>query len=55
MPLPRAPRKLVLVVIDGLTPAMLERGIDAGFAPTLARLAEAGPGQRLVGVLDVVA
>jgi hypothetical protein len=35
-------KKLVLVVIDGLTPTMLERGIESGFAPTLASLAAAG-------------
>ncbi len=35
-------RKLVLIVIDGLTPAMLERGIEGGFAPTLSQLAAAG-------------
>jgi hypothetical protein len=35
-------RKLVLIVIDGLTPAMLERGIEDGFAPTLSHLAAAG-------------
>ena len=35
-------RKLLLVVIDGLTPAMLERAIERGTAPTLARLAAEG-------------
>jgi Type I phosphodiesterase / nucleotide pyrophosphatase len=34
--------KLVLVVIDGLTPEALERGLDAGRLPTLAALAEQG-------------
>jgi hypothetical protein len=41
-------RKLILVVIDGLTPGMLERGIEAGFAPTLACLAEVGSYARAV-------
>lgn len=35
-------RKLVLIVIDGLTPSMLERGIEEGFAPAVAQLAAAG-------------
>ena len=35
-------RKLVLIVIDGLTPTMLERGIERGIAPTLAELAAVG-------------
>jgi hypothetical protein len=37
-----ARRKLVLVVIDGLTPAALEQGLAAGRVPALAALAEAG-------------
>src|SRR3970282_461390 len=36
------PQKLVLAVIDGLTPAMLERGITDGSLPTLRLLAERG-------------
>jgi hypothetical protein len=36
------PKKLVLAVIDGLTPAMLERGIEGGRLPTLRLLAEVG-------------
>ena len=36
------PRKLILVVIDGLTPAALEHAIENGRAPTIARLAEEG-------------
>src|SRR6185369_11353380 len=36
------PPKLVLTVIDGLKPAMLERAIALGRAPTLARIAERG-------------
>jgi hypothetical protein len=35
-------RKLVLVVIDGLTPGALEQGLAAGRVPALAALAEAG-------------
>jgi hypothetical protein len=35
-------RKLVLAVIDGLTPSLLERGIAAGRLPTLAFLREVG-------------
>ena len=37
-----SPKKLVLVVIDALKPAMLERAIAAGRAPALARIAEQG-------------
>jgi Type I phosphodiesterase / nucleotide pyrophosphatase len=37
-----APRKLVLCVIDALAPAMLERAVAAGAAPTLATLMEQG-------------
>jgi hypothetical protein len=35
-------RKLVLAVIDGLTPAMLERGLEEGRLSTLGQLVEAG-------------
>jgi hypothetical protein len=37
-----APKKLVLTVIDGLTPSALERGIERGRLPALARLVELG-------------
>jgi hypothetical protein len=37
-----SPRKLVLIVIDGLTPAAFERAVEKEIAPTLAQLAEAG-------------
>ena len=37
-----ARRKLVLAVIDGLRPAMLERAVAAGRAPALARVLEEG-------------
>jgi hypothetical protein len=43
-----APRKLILVVIDGLTPAALEHAIESGRAPTIARLAEEGTYRRAV-------
>jgi hypothetical protein len=36
------PKKLVLVVIDALKPAMLERAIAAGRAPVLQRISEQG-------------
>jgi predicted AlkP superfamily pyrophosphatase or phosphodiesterase len=43
-------RKLILIVIDGLTPGMLERGIEEGFAPTISQLATAGQLGRGVSV-----
>src|SRR6202050_1333864 len=36
------PRKLVLCVIDAMAPAMLERAIEQGVAPVLARLVQDG-------------
>ena len=36
------PRKLVLAVIDGMKPAMLERAIETGRAPVLQRIVERG-------------
>jgi predicted AlkP superfamily pyrophosphatase or phosphodiesterase len=36
------PRKLVLVVVDGMTPAAFERAIESGRAPALSFLAEHG-------------
>ncbi len=36
------PKKLVLVVIDAMKPAMLERAIASGRAPALARIREEG-------------
>jgi hypothetical protein len=42
------PRKLILVVIDGLTPVALEAAIEGGLAPTIARLAEHGTFGRAV-------
>ena len=38
----RAGKKLILAVVDGLGPALLDRAILAGRAPTMARLAAAG-------------
>ena len=37
-----AAKKLILVVIDGLTPAMLERAVEEGRVPALAHLVERG-------------
>ena len=42
----RAARKTILVVIDGLTPAMLERGVAEGRVPALAHLLERGEYRR---------
>jgi Type I phosphodiesterase / nucleotide pyrophosphatase len=38
----RAPKKLVLVVVDALKPSMLERAIVGGRAPAMARIHERG-------------
>jgi len=35
-------KKLVLIVVDGMTPAAFERALESGRAPALARLAEHG-------------
>jgi hypothetical protein len=43
-------RKLVLVVIDGLTPEALEQGLAAGRLPALATLSEAGSSGRATSV-----
>ncbi len=43
-------RGLILVVIDGLTPSVLEAGIDDGTLPTLAALADTGRYRRAVSV-----
>jgi predicted AlkP superfamily pyrophosphatase or phosphodiesterase len=47
-------RKLVLIVIDGMTPTMLERGIEQGFAPTFSRLAAEGRLGRAVSVFPSI-
>ena len=39
---PGAPKKLILAVVDGLGPDLLDRAIAAGRAPTIAQLAAAG-------------
>jgi predicted AlkP superfamily pyrophosphatase or phosphodiesterase len=36
------PRKLVLIVVDGMTPAAFERAVESGRAPALSVLAEHG-------------
>jgi hypothetical protein len=43
-------RRLIVVVVDGLGPAALEAAIDAGDAPTFARLIEHGTYGRAVSV-----
>jgi hypothetical protein len=43
-------KKLILVVIDGLTPAVFEAAVDNGAAPALASLAEAGSYARATSV-----
>jgi hypothetical protein len=45
-----APRKLILTVIDGLTPAMLEAAVERGSAPMLAQLMELGRYRHAVSV-----
>jgi hypothetical protein len=47
-------KKLILVVIDGLTPELFERGIELGVAPNLARLAADGEYGRGVTVFPSV-
>src|SRR5256714_15303960 len=43
------PRKLVLIVIDGMTPAAFERAVESG-APALSFLAEHGDYRRATSV-----
>jgi predicted AlkP superfamily pyrophosphatase or phosphodiesterase len=43
-------KKLVLVVIDGMTPAAFERALESGRAPSLAFLAEHGDYRRATSV-----
>ena len=47
---PGGRRKLILVVIDGLTPSMLEAALDAGALPTLGAIAERGRYRRAATV-----
>jgi predicted AlkP superfamily pyrophosphatase or phosphodiesterase len=42
------PKKAILVVIDGLTPAAYEAAVESGEAPTLAALHAAGSYRRAV-------
>jgi hypothetical protein len=44
------PKKLVLIVVDGMTPAAFERAVDGGRAPALATLAEHGSYRQAVSV-----
>jgi hypothetical protein len=43
-------KKLVLIVVDGMTPAAFERAVDSGRAPALALLAEQGTYRRATSV-----
>jgi hypothetical protein len=45
-----SPRPLILVVIDGLTPSMLEAAIGSGETPNLAALADRGAYRRATSV-----
>jgi len=44
------PRKVVLIVVDGMTPASFERAVESGRAPALAYLAEHGAYRRATSV-----
>jgi predicted AlkP superfamily pyrophosphatase or phosphodiesterase len=43
-------KKLVLIVVDGMTPAAFERAVESGRAPALALLAEQGAYRRATSV-----
>ena len=45
-----APKKVVLIVVDGMTPAAFERAVEGGRAPALAYLAEHGVYRRATSV-----
>jgi hypothetical protein len=47
-PLPKTRKKLILIVIDGLTPSMFEAAVDDGRAPALSFLAQHGTYARAV-------
>ena len=47
---PGSTKPVILVVIDGLTPSMLEAAVETGGAPTLARLVEHGRYRRATSV-----
>jgi Type I phosphodiesterase / nucleotide pyrophosphatase len=44
------PKKVVLIVVDGMTPASFERAVESGRAPALAYLAEHGAYRRATSV-----
>src|SRR3954467_5458436 len=44
------PQKLVLVVVDGMTPAAFERAVESGRAPALGFLAEHGDYRKATSV-----
>jgi Type I phosphodiesterase / nucleotide pyrophosphatase len=44
------PKKLVLIVVDGMTPAAFERAVESGRAPALSFLAEHGSYRQAVSV-----
>jgi hypothetical protein len=44
------PKKLVLIVVDGMTPAAFERAVESGRAPALSLLAEQGAYRRATSV-----
>ncbi len=44
------PKKVVLIVVDGMTPAAFERAVEGGRAPALAYLAEQGVYRRATSV-----
>jgi len=48
------PRKLLLILIDGLTPGLLERAVETGRAPTLALLVEHGSYARAVSTFPTL-
>jgi hypothetical protein len=43
-------KKLILIVVDGMTPAAFERAVESGRAPALASLAERGTYRRVTSV-----
>jgi predicted AlkP superfamily pyrophosphatase or phosphodiesterase len=45
-----APRKLILILVDGMTPAAFERAVESGGAPALALLAQHGSYRRATSV-----
>jgi hypothetical protein len=45
-----APKKVILIVVDGMTPAAFERAVEGGRAPALAYLAEHGVYRRATSV-----